>query len=316
MTEEESSGTRSQRMLYVNIGLTCLSTIGMLLSLTAISTIVYFRKLRKRTSNKLLVNLFLADFGVCLLMLVFHALMIDPNSKKERVEGIKNAKEFHIILSAFMLLSITNRIAVTIDRALAVKKPFYYQSKFNTMTVVKITIFQDFAAVVYLVILYLAHHWMDKDGFSDLFSLLFIIVVGTGFLVLTASNIIVYIEAHRQIEMICKITYVDSTKKRRTCQIQKESKIVRINLGMVIAFVVCWTPFLAAICQEHVKGEYRDLLTVSIHLLALNYILDPIIYVSLSRDVRKQLKELFCKKSKRTCSETGSTSLESVTHSQ
>ena len=199
----EPSG-RSQQMLYVNIGLTCLSTIGMLLSFIAISIIVYFRRLRKRTSNKLLVNLFIADFGVCLLMLVFHASMIDPKSKKERVEGGEDAKDFHIIMSAFMLLSITNRISVTIDRALAVKKPFYYQSKFNTRTVIKITILQYLIAVFYLVVLYLADRWMDKEGFLDLLSLMFIIVVGVGFLVLTASNIIVYIEAHRQINMILK----------------------------------------------------------------------------------------------------------------
>ena len=249
-------------------------------------------------------------------MLVFHASMIDPKSKKERVEGGEDAKDFHIIMSAFMLLSITNRISVTIDRALAVKKPFYYQSKFNTRTVIKITILQYLIAVFYLVVLYLADRWMDKEGFLDLLSLMFIIVVGVGFLVLTASNIIVYIEAHRQINMICKVTYADSTKKQRTCQRQKECKIVRINFGMVIVFVVCWTPFLAAICQEHAKGKFQDLLTVSIHLLALNYILDPIIYVSLSRDVKNQLKELFCKKTKRTSSEFASTSLESMTHSQ
>lgn len=281
-------------MIGCNVAIVCLSLLGALLSALSIITILYFPKLRKRTSNKLLVNLFAADFAVSLLMLVYHALMLDFLLVDERVRGMQQAKNFHIIMSAFMFLSIVNRISVTLDRALAVKKPFYYESKFNTGMAFRIIVAQNLSAVLYFVLLYFASGWMDKEGYYDLMSLSFIIVIVIGFLVLSISNLVVFFEARKQINMICKVTFTDDNKKQKTCKRKKECKIARINIGMVFIFMLCWIPFLGAICQEHAmrNDDYEDLLTVSLFAVALNYILDPVIYVSLSRDVKQQIKKL------------------------
>jgi len=95
--------------------------------------------------------------------------------------------------------------------------------------------------------------------------------------------------------MICRETYSNNGHKQKICVRSKECKIVRINVGMVAAFVLCWTPFLVAICQEHYGKKYEDSITVALYLVCLNYILDPIIYVSLSKDVKKQIKAKLCK---------------------
>ena len=220
-------------MKSLNTGILCLSFFGTILSLAAVFIIALSRKLRKRASNKLLINLFLADFSVCVLMMVSHLLMLDQTSESKRVKGMKDAKVFHIVLSSLMFLSIVNRITVTFDRAMAVKKPFYYQEKFNSKMVVRITLLQHAIAVIFVVILLVADYHMTHRTFLNLMQLMFITVIIAGFVALTVSNTIVFVEAKKQIAMICRVTYSDNGQKKRICIRSKECKIVRINVGMV-----------------------------------------------------------------------------------
>ena len=298
----KGSGSNSHDdMIRSNIAIVCLSLAGSILSALSIITIVYFPKLRKRTSNKLLVNLFAADFGVSLLMLTYHSMMLDFLLDHERVRGMRKAKNFHIIMSTFMFLSIVNRITVTLDRALAVKKPYYYESKFNTSMAIRIIVVQNLSAVVYYLLLYFAKDWMSKESHFNLMSLSFITVIVIGFLALSISNIVIFLEARKQINMISKMKFTDDNKKKKTYRRKKECKIVRINFGMVFIFMLCWIPFLGAICKEHaMRKGYEDLLTVALFAVALNYILDPVIYVSLSRDVKQQIKRLYISSSSHT----------------
>lgn len=285
---------RSDMSTGLNISIVCLSLTGAMLSLLASMTIAYFPKLRRRASNKLLISLFGADFGVCLLMLVYHALMLDYQLDSDRIKGMGKSINFHLIISAFMFLSVINRTSVTLDRAIAVKRPFFYESKFNTKTVMKIIIGQNVLAVLYLILLFITRNCMNENAFFDVLSLAFIIVVVLGFVVLTVSNIVVFMEARKQIAMICKATtFSKDGKSKRSCQRQKECKVVRINVGMVLVFMVCWLPFLAAICEEHATRKSREsLLMVGLYTVTLNFILDPIIYISLSHDVKNQIKKL------------------------
>ena len=184
---------------------------------------------------------------------------------------------------------------------------------------IRIIVVQNLSAVVYYLLLYFAKDWMSKESHFNLMSLSFITVIVIGFLVLSISNIVVFLEARKQITMICKMKFTDDNKKKKTRRRKKEYKIARINFGMVFIFMVCWIPFLGAISIEHaMRKGYEDLLTVALFAVALNYILDPVIYVSLSRDVKQQIKRLHISSSSLTSkwrkkvSESGGTTSPSI----
>ena len=278
---------RNEMATRINIALLVFSLLAAFLSLMAILIIATNRKLRQRTSNKFLLNLFSADFGVTLLMVIYHSILIYKQSEK-RVKNMEEANEFHIVISTFMFLSIVNRITVTLDRAIAVKKPFYYEDKFNGKMVIRITVLQYIVTALYLVVLIVTNTKMlDRKKYFSLMKVLFISVISLGFLALTVSNTIVYIEARKQIKTILKLT--SNNHDQRQSSRQKEYRIVRINVGMVLVFVLCWTPFLVSICQQQSGKESQDTMTAALFLVAFNYVLDPIIYVSLSKDVKEQI---------------------------
>lgn len=296
--------------LLSNISMVILSIIGIVLNGTISFIIMSNRRLRRRKSNKFLLNLLLSDMCVCVSFFCYSVV----NISDERM-NFDSHMTFAFLISVFMLLSLDNLIVVTLDRLIAVKWSFYYQNKLKAKHVY-VTICAAWSiTVLYFIILMVVRHSSTILIAFGLVHYSFLSVIIAGFVVMLVTNIIIYVEAKRQLRAISK-TFVSATlsktERGKNMQRHKECRLVRISMSMVLSFVIFWLPsviscFYMKVQETFLSEEYHY---VSWCLVSLNYICDPLIYVALSKDVKTEIKRI-CRK--RDAAMDASYSVESTT---
>uniref|UniRef100_A0A7M6DJL0 G-protein coupled receptors family 1 profile domain-containing protein n=2 Tax=Clytia hemisphaerica TaxID=252671 RepID=A0A7M6DJL0_9CNID len=273
-------------------------SIGTLLTLVAILVIIRQKRLLRRISNKFLVNLFMANCFASFSMVGYAALALFHIHNHEHRANLQLTHVlmdeeviFYIIVVTSMILSLINRMAVTLDRLLAIKKPFFYKEKFTTKVFFIIVGVTLAIALTYFIALLVCYLYLPMKTVMLALQISFVSVIMSGFLVLNTVNYIIYREARRQLRAIAGVS---GNKNRKKQLLRREYRLVCICIGIVLSFELCWSPcliwFMHDLLGKQVAGNFQF---VACHLICLNNILDPLIYGWLSKDVKRDLKRFF-----------------------
>ena len=150
-----------------------------------------------------------------------------------------------------------------------------------------------FACGIILIILFNA---LDHRTSRHLPNIAFIIVVIAGFITLLTNNGFVFVEAGKQLRAIEKIFVVlNDTSNKKIKFRKKEFRLVRINIGMILCSFLFWINNQVQTADEELH-LYFEYFVAAAYLVHLYYLCNPLWYVTLSHDVRQEVKLLFKQK--------------------
>ena len=279
-------------------GMIVLNAVGAILNLSAAIYIAFTRKVRKRKSNKLLLNLLSSD--MCVVVVHLSCILMDFSKDINQCEDIffvQPASQVGIAVA--MSLSLFNLVSLTLDRLLAVKLPFFYQASIQTKHVYIVISGAWIISLIYFSVLLITWHVKGVSVMVDIANLSFVVIVLSGFVTLAVSNAFIYFEARKQLRKMskCLIQNLNDKYRKRYMLKRRESRLVRINVGMVAAFTLFWSPRVVSTIYQYIRStcfslEFELILCFSI---CCNFIFDPIIYICLSHDVRKGIRHVLNK---------------------
>ena len=83
---------------------------------------------------------------------------------------------------------------------------------------------------------------------------------------------------------------------------EKKFRLVRINIGLILCFFLFWTNLVILfirllVCANEKEPPIRvEYILASWYLAIIYYICNPLWYVALSYDVKREVKQLFIRK--------------------
>ena len=285
-----------------SIVMIALCLVGMLLNFVTLSVIAFIEKLRRRRSNKFLLNLLCSNVFATVIFLAFISHSLTTMRDETRWDKFYDKQiELLIMACVVILLTIINLISLTLDRLLAVKYPFFYQTSIKTKHVYIIISIAWILSLVYAIILVTVSNIMAGNAIKGAAHLSFFIIVLIGFITLAVSNSFIYFEAKKQLKAISAVT-IDTLDREQAKQSKlsfKELKLVRITVGIVTSFIVHWIPLLMSSLYNYNNNTIisfsLEFEFIAWYMACCNYIWSPMIYVALSRDVKMEIKRLIKK---------------------
>lgn len=282
------------------ISIIIFSILTIIFNSGVIFIIPYFPNLRSRNSNKFLLNLMVSNLCVGLVMLCFGTVVVTFNSS-EHTFGNHNKPPASISLmfGVLILLSVMNMILLSGDRLYAVKWTFRYLDSTTSKQIHTAIVLPWIISLIYFTILIALLHVGNehiKDIVHHVIYITFDIFAVLGFLTLTVSSTVIYREARIQLVRIAKtsvsVSVLSPGSKPKEKQLRlRELRLALINIGLVIKFVVFWLPTLATMTY-HLIWEAKTSKFVeylSFHLVLINCVCDPTVYVLLSRDIHRAI---------------------------
>ena len=287
------------------INFTALSLFILLLNMFLMALMLWKKKLRKMSSNKLLLNLLISDGIVC-VSYISHSvkLMVNSNDATSLLEVYLRKDKTILLLGATVLLSILNLTLITLDRLIAVKWPFFYEDRIRSRQVCTAIGVVWGITISYGIVIIILVNVFDFKASQYAGSIFFTVIVITGFLTLLISNYFVFSEARKHLKALEKISIKlsdDSGTHKNKCR-AKEFRLARINFGLVLSFFLFWINSLILNIKKLVhfnEEEYHiniGYILTSIYLVKVYYICNPMWYVALSQEVKREVKRIFIKK--------------------
>ena len=231
------------------------------------------RKLRDTNSTKLFLNLQATHIMTAISVVTF-------GSHTTTIFFLLN----NVILMGMFLILMTT----TIDRLIAIKYPFIYDS---------LTSKHCFIVIVsswLLPLLFLCIGLISDYGKYN-YILLSTILISIATVILTASSIIVYGVVKRHVNMIKLNTVIDNGSRKKEQSI-KLAKSIFVCLLIVVTFVLCWFPYLVhdILTLANIYEPSNDKpFTMIVEVIALcNSGLDPVFYVLLNKNVKREIIKL------------------------
>ena len=280
---------------YVTVaGVGCFLNSGLIL---LVST---SEKLRRRRSNKFLLSLISSHLviGGSVLILFIRSLLLnlDNNCLHPRRKPLYQIVMFNL----FFQLCVSNLIGLSVDRLLSVVRPFCYFNSVSTRHVQGVILLPwVICGLMLIVIIVELSAGLSSEWVKIVVFIFFDMVVVVGLFILILSNSLLFREARRQLISISQTTASENGKKKERKLHQKECKLALISIGTVLKFCVLWMPLIVSMALHQYKSEVRSHMMqfMVLVLVLLNTVLDPLIYVSTSNDIKKVLaKKLFTRK--------------------
>ena len=221
---------------------TVLSFLALLPNMFVITLMLRSKKLRKRRSNKLLLNFLISNVTVCITFISYNVkVMIMASNANSFVELYIKQQETVLLVLVSVVLSMLNLTFITLDRLVAVKWPFFYEDRIQTKHIFAAIGIVWGVVIIYGIIMTILSMVYDSEYFYQyLGQVIFIVVVMNGFITLSTSNFFVFLEARRQLKAIEKISVelLDDSKTKKNKRRAKEFRVARINVGLVLCFFV------------------------------------------------------------------------------
>ena len=286
------------------ISIIVLSVLTILFNSAIVLVIPFYPNLRSRNSNKFLLNLMISNLCVGLVMLCYGAVVLSFNAAEHTDQNhSKPPASISLMFGVLILLSVMNMIILTGDRLYAVKWTFRYFDSITSRRIHTVIVLPWVISFVYFIVLVtLINIGNDhtKDIVQHIIYISFDFIAIVGFLTLTVSSSVIYREARIQLLRIARTSVTSSIikagikqDKDKTLKV-RELRLAVINVGLVIKFVVFWLPTLATmtyhLIYEAATSEFVEYL--SLHLVLVNCVCDPTVYVLLSRDIHRAILHL------------------------
>lgn len=257
---------------------------------------------KKATSNIFLINLIVADIVTAVMGLVACSAHY-----ARRGMGVKEWTDtkmktlFMYIFTSTLLILLTATILVTMDRFLAVAKPYLYKEiSTKRNVVILMAIIWSIAAVV--LILGLIFATLDNAESlriaTDAIDWVLIVITFTGILFLVIANSIILREVRKQVKLVSSISVFgndkEAAKKSENSLRRKELRAAYLCIMIVCVFTVCWLPISLGLLLNRIeKGNSvaKKLMEIGKALVFVGVILNPCLYVPF----KSELKSTFCK---------------------
>ncbi|XP_066932356.1 melanocortin receptor 5-like [Clytia hemisphaerica] len=211
------------------------------------------------------------------------------------LEGSRITRLEIILSNGFILVLFVTMICSNIDRYLAICHPFRYQKTATTKKTIGLIITIWIFAIIFVLNMYF-------QGYKRRANFLILTITTTSTLsiamvVLTYSNIAIWLVAKRHVSCIARHSVDANTQNKEKIRRKQLRKSTLTCMLMVTSFLVFWSPFLIylliALSNPKIKklnwGETLSRITIMI--IHLNPISDPIIFVLLNKSLRKTIKE-------------------------
>ena len=307
---------RSSKSLHNNKSyprsLIVLSSLALLLDIFVIILMLWKNKLRQRPANKFLLNLLISDGIVCISLISCEGqLLAIWDDRKSFVENYYILQSFVVFLYVAVVLSMLNLTLITLDRLIAVKWPFIYEEKVHTkQSFIAIAVVWGIT-IAFAVVMTTLFNVLHPQTSRLIGNATFVAVVLTGFITLLVSNSFVFVEARTQLKAIEKVAYSieiislessDNSNHKEKEFRKKEFRLVKNNIGLILCFFLFWINTLVVAVNMLVYADEVDppipleYVLASWYLVHIYYICNPLWYVALSYDVKREVKQIFLKK--------------------
>ena len=241
-----------------------------------------------KLSHVFLVTLFVSHTVSCLNGIPAE-IFINQDKRKfdEQFRLVQDI--FFVTHELIFICEVLTTIAISIDRYVAIRKPFYYQ-----------TLTRKNAYYVVMTIVFIATtHSISAFIFDTTYTAISFLVV-LGCFAICVCNYRLFREVKRQcILTISNVVSEDLTKKR---QIKRRIKLrqlrsLRMCLVIVVTFMVLWIPYLVVFILSRIRKElFSDhyfLLKMVEMLAILNGIVDVLTFFIMKRQARKMFVKIF-----------------------
>ena len=286
-----------------------ISSLALSLYIFVITLTLRNKKLRRRPANKFLLNLFISDGIVCISFLSYAGkLLAIWDDKRSFFDNYLSLQTPVIFIYVAIVFSMLNFTLITVDRLIAVKWPFFYMDRIHTkQSLIAIAIVWGIT-IAYAILIITIFSVLDTATTRYLGNIIFVVVVITGFITLFISNSFVFVEARGKLRAFEKITHgitniivepSDKSKNKEKEFRKKEFRLVRINIGLILCFFLFWINALILSIRKIVYIDEMDppirfdYFLASWYLIQVYYICNPLWYVALSYDVKREVKQFF-----------------------
>ena len=295
------------------ISIIVFSILSIIFNFLVIFVLLYVPKLRRRNSNKFLLNLMMSNFCVGSVMVCFGVVAIILNFAEHTFDNhTEPPASISLIFCVLILLSVMNMILLSGDRLYTVKWTFRYFDSVRSRQVHTAIILPWIISVIYLVTLITLLQFGDEKFQNIVQHVMYIsfdAIALIGFLTLVVASSFTYNEARRHLVRISStnIAVANSSKQRKKNLRFREIRLALINIGLVIKFMVFWLPTIAMMTYHLIWKETTSefVQNLSFHLVLINCLCDPTIYVLLSQDIRIVIQNVICKKQEITLATIG-----------
>ena len=253
---------------------------GIILNLLV--TITIFCRNRLRTvPNAFMVSLSMADF---LMATVAVPLRI--------IERLDNNKEY--IMTSFLfpcigVASIFSLCCVTFDRYMHIRHPLNYEKYMNKKRAIIIIAGLWFFSILQASVFFLIKNNRQHEAIYNDVRFGYCFVIPAIFIIITYTKLFFIAKSHARVIATNSVTVPD-----RPWSQKKDFKILKVIALIVGTFILCWFPFLFAICYElHVPRLNEDfyLFFGIVECFACSTcVLNPIIYGLMRRDLRISMR--------------------------
>ena len=297
--------------------------------LNAIVLVMLLRNssIRKLTSNIFLINLIVADLVTAIMGLV--ACITHYTRKSMEVRDWTDSKMgflFMYIFTSTLVILLSATILVTLDRFLAIVKPYLYKEISTKGNVVKLlTIKWLIGAIV--VLLGLVFATLDEPRTLQIAqrTLDFVVmaIAFAGILFLIIANSIILREVRKQIKLVSSISVFgddkEAEKKSGRSLRKKELRAAYLCFTIVCVFIACWLPLslgFAFYRNSEMKTAGRHLMDIGKVLVFLGIILNPCIYVPFKSELRQSFFKCFGRYQANGSSDGSSTENQTIDRSE
>lgn len=249
----------------------CISIL--ILNISVSTLILKQKKLRKKKNNKLFLNLQICHIFISILgtLTIFY-----PTRLK-------------VIISNGLLIELyLSMIITSTDRFISIKYPFKYQ-KVRTKT---ITIAIGIAWIPSVLFVSIAVALNVNQYFCTVLST---ILISSATILLSIFNLNIYIIAKRHKDSIMRLIKVIEGNDK---QMAKISKSTYVCFAIVFSFIILWMPYLIhniLVLLKSYRPDSENTFTKTVEHVALyNSLIDPLLFVCFSKDVKRELKKV-CK---------------------
>lgn len=188
----------------------------------------------------------------------------------------------HIINNGILLAMFSSLMITTADRFIAIKYPFFHNS--ITSKVVVIVVMTSWMPTIIFLVVTSAVGGITSQNLK----VVHVIMIASASTVLAVSNILVYIVAKKHEQFLKE----NSANRKQT---EKSTlKATYVCLCIVLSFIVFWLPYCIHDILELIGsldgGSGFDIIVEQIALF--NSLIDPILFVCLSKLVRKEISHI------------------------
>lgn len=189
---------------------------------------------------------------------------------------------------AFYTSACCYTFLLSMDRYLAIKKPFFYQ-----------TISKRFILITNITVILIAPttaFFFAYDRYTIYFAVFLLVFVS---LMLAVFNCVLYFELRKQFQSIRSTSVHKSTEQRKASAKdikQRQLRALKICVFITVSYIVFWYPFTfsAIFSTTSPQDAKKVLLTNCLEVFGiLDSVVDPLICIHLNKSVKRKIRSFF-----------------------